>query len=154
MLIWWCAILTDVMIAGGEIYCIHQPLLKYREHEGQISQKSHDKQMECQAATSYRRLRATFESLSDDECRIISRILGSEMKYPPSDYIKAIRKMIKENSERGLFDKKLFKEEFMYEWYRKCMRTMRTLHKPWGIANCFSVGSIPVVVRKKFLTRE
>ena len=148
------AILTDVMIAGGEIYCIQQPLLKYREHEGQISQKSHDKQMECQAATSYRRLKSTFDSLTDEECKVISGILGTSLNYSPADYIRAIKKMIRENTERGLFDNKMFKDEFQYEWYRKCMRTMRTLRRPWGIANCFSIGSIPAVVRKKFLIRE
>ncbi len=68
------AITTDCILAGGKRHLINEPLLKYRVHEGQITSSSYSEQVEYQAITAHRRLKATFESLNDDECWAIARL--------------------------------------------------------------------------------
>ncbi len=143
------ALTTDCILAGGKRHLIEEPLLKYRIHHDQISMVSYDEQVECQAKTGSRRLQATFESLSIDECCAIARINHERQDYSPDVIITAIKKMIDENREKGLFDTKLFEREFRYQYYKKAMRISRINKKPWGVFKAFYVCSIPSVISVK-----
>lgn len=140
------ALTTDCILAGGKRYLIEESLLKYRIHSKQISNESYKEQVECQAQTAYRRLRATFDSLSDDECRAIALLNHERIDYKPAVHISAIKKMIKENKDKKLFEDKLFRYEFYYEWYRKIMRIIRLHHYPWGVFHLFNFKVVPAVI--------
>lgn len=137
---------TDCIMAGGKRFLIEEPLVKYRIHDSQISQISFAEQEECEARTGFRRLRATFESLSDEECWAVARLNQNSQEYTADLIINAIKKMIAENREKRLFDPCLFKRVFRYEWYRKFMRISRINKRPWGMFRLFSIRSIPTVV--------
>ncbi len=143
------ALTTDCILAGGKRHLIDKPLLKYRIHDGQVSNKGYLEQVECQAITAYRRLRAAFESLSDDECWAIARLNHERQDYTASVIIRAIKKIFNENRDRGLFDKRLLEREFFYEYYRKVMRISRINKKPWGMMTMFFLRAIPHVVSVK-----
>ena len=143
------ALTTDCILAGGKRHLIEEPLLKYRIHGDQISTVSYDEQVECQAKIGSRRLQATFESLSTEECSAIARINHERQDYSPDVIIAAIRKMIDENRKKGLFDTKLFEREFRYQYYKKAMRISRINKRPWGMFKTFYVCSIPSVISVK-----
>lgn len=144
------ALTTDCILAGGKRHLINEPLLKYRVHEGQITSSSYSEQVECQAITAHRRLYATFESLNDEECWAIARLNHERQDYSSKVHIDAIRKIIEENNKKQLFDAKMLKEEFYYEWYRKIMRISRINGKPWGMFHLFNFRVVPTVVKIKY----
>ncbi len=143
------ALTTDCILAGGKRYLIEEPLLKYRIHKDQISSASYPEQIECQAMTAFRRLRATFESLSDEECKALARLNHERRDYTPDVIISAIKKIILENEEKKLFDRRLLKRELYYEWYRKIMRISRIDKKPWGVFKLFNIRIVPSVIYVK-----
>ena len=142
---------TDCILNGGKIGLVDKTLLLYRVHEGQITSHSYASQVECQARIAYSRIKKTFESLTDEECWAIARLNHESDEYEPDVYIRAIKKIIKENKERKLFNQNLLVREYRYEWYRKYMRMTRIFHKPWGMNKWFSVNSVfyAIVVKIK-----
>ena len=143
------ALTTDCILAGGKRHLINEPLFKYRIHSGQISSKSYSEQVECQAITAHRRISATFKSLSDDECWILARLNHERQDYTPLQHVNAIKKIVAENRVKKLYDDKLFKKEFYYEWYRKIMRISRINKRPWGMFCLFNLRIIPAVISIK-----
>ena len=140
------AITTDIILAGGKMHLLEEPLVKYREHSGQISSKSYSEQIEYQAKTAVRRLQSTFSSLSDDDCWAIARLIHEKQDYSPEECISAIKKLLLENKNLGLFNQRLLTREFKYEWYRKFMRITRINRKPWGMCKVFSISCIPTAI--------
>ena len=140
---------TDCILSGGKISIIKKPLLLYRVHEDQITRKSYDSQIECQARIAYSRIKETFSTLDEIECWAIARLNHESLEYKPNIYINAIKKIIKENTNRHLFDDYLLRREYRYEWYRKYMRITRMLGKPWGLFHWFSISSFPVAMTVK-----
>ncbi len=143
------AITTDCLIAGGKMQLFDEPLLKYREHGGQISNKSYPEQIEYQAITAVRRMKATFETLTDDDCWAIARLIHEKQDYSVKQCISALKKLFAENREKKLFDSGLLERELRYEWYRKVMRLTRINHRPWGIFTLFTLQSIPATISIK-----
>ncbi len=83
---------TDCIMAGGKRYLINEPLVKYRIHDEQISATSFSEQEECETRIGFRRLRATFDSLTDDECRAIAELNKKSQFFSPGIIIGAIKK--------------------------------------------------------------
>ncbi len=143
------ALTTDCILAGGKRHLIEKPLLKYRIHKNQISSASYPEQVECQAMTAFRRLRATFDTLTNKECWAIARLNHERQDYSPDVIICAIKKIFAENIEKGLFDRQLLEREFYYEYYRKVMRISRINKKPWGMFGTFFFRTFPAVMSVK-----
>ncbi len=143
------ALTTDCILNGGKRYLIEKPLLKYRIHDGQISNRGYKEQVECQAITAYRRLRSTFDTLTDNECWAIARLNHERQDYTPDVIICAIMKIFKENRRKDLFNVRLLEREFCYEYYRKAMRITRINKRPWGLFEPFFIRSIPAVISVK-----
>ena len=136
---------TDCIINGGQIAQVEEPLLLYRIHNGQITSRLYSNQVECQARIAHSRISSTYKTLSDEECWAIARLNHESDAYSPLVYIRALKKIIKENDGTGPFDSYLFRRELRYEWYRKCMRMMRICNRPWGFFSWFSIASLPYV---------
>lgn len=73
-------IMVDIMKAGGTIHKMHEPLLKYRVHEGQITAKSEIEQKAYQSRVSYDYLCFLLPELADAHCAAIS-LLGYHGKW-------------------------------------------------------------------------
>ena len=146
-------IVIDILNNYGKIHKIEKSLLKYREHQGQISQKSHGQQEQCQSLTSFRRLKFIFPGVSEKHCKMISDLMRKDEEHEPNEYISAIKSVLEDNNHNGQFNGKILKEELMYEWYRKCMRNTRKSRKLWGLTQPFSLTCIPIVLKMKIQNR-
>ena len=143
------AITTDIILNDGKIHRIEKSLLKYREHEGQISNGFNGGQMECSIMTASKRLFNTFEGLSERECRIISQLPYNDSEYSPKETIMALKSMFQINRHLQKFNKYLFEREFRYYWYKKIMHVSKAEKKPWGVFKLFSICSVPSIISVK-----
>ena len=139
-------LVTDIIIKGGKLHRIGESLLKYREHEGQISSSYQEKQANCQMSVSAKRIGNVFRELSKDDCDIIAELPYDNSRYKPSDYSNAIKKIFKLNREKPQYDVVIFEREFLYIWHKKVKHTSKKVGKPWGWFNYLSLLSIPSVI--------
>ena len=145
------AMTTDCIMNGGHISLVDASLLLYRMHKGQITENAYQSQVKYQAITAFRRIRNTFETLTDDECWAVATINHERQDYSPKIHMSALRKIFTENKRRKLFNQSILRREFQYEWYRKCMRISRINKKPWGFFSLFSVESVIIAIYVKQL---
>lgn len=153
-------IMADILKAGGTIKKIHEPLLRYREHDKQITTNSELDQKLYQLRVSYDYVREVFPELSDAEgfsisllgciysLEEISEILSINKKlanvlkvyidnvcalHKSSTYISALKKVIKYNKQRKEFDVWKLETEFRYRWWKYALHRSKTLKHPWGM---------------------
>lgn len=153
-------IMTDIMRSGGKIRKLRDSLLRYRVHSGQITRTSNIEQMFYQWKVSREYVSFLFPILNDIECAAVA-MLGCECKVDDfteisrtrndlaSDcrlltecsrelnksrcYLKSIKKTIRYNRDKGLFDNHLLAAVLRYELWKKCLRTTKQYGRPWGL---------------------
>lgn len=122
------AFLTDCILAGGRMCLIDEVLLKYRISDAQFSKVEFDKHSDAQCEISYYRIRNTFCSLTDDECKAISQFGCKKTDYDSKVYISGIQKIMIENRYKKVFDSRLLKKELLYAWYHKYKEIFKENH--------------------------
>lgn len=155
-------IMADVLMAGGKISKIREPLIRYRVHDDQITMRSEKEQKAYQCRVSRDYISYVFSELSYEECAALS-LLGCEYSVDeiieaiegdaqlrktcefvvklnsillkPEIYIKAVKRIIEINRVRHLYDKKKFEEVFRSRWWKLAIRTTLFNRRPWGM--CF-----------------
>ena len=152
-------IMADILKANGQIRTLKEPLLMYRVHQGQITQRSEIEQKAYQCRVSYDFIIEKFPCLSEPECACIS-LLGCEhsvnevidavnksgalgktchyikknLKYleKPDIYVGAIKKILKYNKDSKEYNEKKLEAELRYRWWKKALRTSKEKRRPWG----------------------
>ena len=155
-------IMADILKAGGVIKKIRQPLLKYRNHENQITSKALNEQRVFQLKISYDYIKYLFNEMTKRECLAVA-MLGCEMKidevrqlitengkinsifdnndirnlellYRAKEYIQAQKKMLSINSAKNIFDNNMLKKELYAMWLDKIVYIMKKKRKMWGVS--------------------
>ncbi len=153
-------IMADILKAGGVIKKIHEPLLRYRVHDKQITSTSEIEQKIYQLRVSFDLLRVVFPALSDAECLAIS-LLGcpnspeeiSEVMYKnrsiaqvmqvysenqralnePGTYITALKKTFKHNAQGKTYNPAKLEAELRYRWWKYALHRTKVLRRLWGM---------------------
>lgn len=153
-------IMADILKSGGIIKKMHEPLLRYRVHDKQITTTSETEQKIYQLRISFDFIRDVFPELSDVECMSIALLgcpnsleeisdalnknsrLACEMKvyndnqkalYEPGTYITALKKMIKLNNQRNAYNPAKLEAEFRYRWWKFALHRTKALKHLWGM---------------------
>ncbi len=154
------AIIADVLKHGGQIRKINEPLLKYRVHSEQISSSSGAEQLLYQSRTSYDYVRELFPELTEEECVAFSTLgwytddyvllskisLSDELQQAcihlikhadclndPKLFITSVRKIIRINRVRNMFDPIVLEEELRTRLWKKAIRRFKESHQMWVI---------------------
>ena len=168
-------IMADILKSGGKIDKIHEPLLRYRIHDKQISTSSEKEQKIYQLRISYDYIRSVFCNLSNKECLALS-LLGCDLDIEEicnsiekdrylnncfcdfsvdmdslkrkELYIEAQKKAIAINKQQRLFDDNKLQNVFRYEWWKKALHTSPKDGKAW-ILNAYTLLSYRYVIQRK-----
>ena len=154
-------IMADILKHGGNISKIRKPLLRYRIHENQITAGSEAEQKAYQLRVSYDYISFLFPELSSEESLsiamlgcyfhvedIISVVIQKEsvknafsglvddleMVIDASIYIVALKKILKLNEEKKLFDNNKFQHEFINRWVKLVIKNSKYYRKLWGLS--------------------
>ena len=167
-------IIVDILKVGGIINKIKTPLVKYRVHGGQITTNNEIEQMAYRCRVSYNYIGFLFPALTDIELgalsllgcsaewdkliesiknvpelkRICGYIIENRDEMEKSQvYIKAIKKIVRLNKQKEVFDKATFASEIKYRWWKKALRMTQASHRIWGF-NLFTLGSCFYVINR------
>lgn len=153
-------IIADILMAGGTIYRIKEPLLKYRVHPGQITFGAEIEQKAYQSRVSRDFIHSVFPQLTDVECSVLS-ILGcdcdigtlmdavngvtklsdvcsflirnEESLKDSRRYVCAIKRVIGLNKDQEEFNSVKFESELRRMWWKKALRMSKKVKRPWGM---------------------
>ncbi len=154
-------IMADILRVGGVINRISEPLLKYRVHNGQITNNHETEQKLYQCRVSFDYAKAIFPILTeaeqaafsllgcsvDWECLLMATTENPELNRTcsfvienrrelekPGVYINTVRKCIQFNQKTGMFDNIKFATEIRYRWWKKASRMSREKRRIWGLS--------------------
>ena len=113
----------------GEIQMMDEILLMYRVHDGQISAGKNNQYSYAHIVSKELAEELTGE-LTEEE--LAFHVNMTQIELPDEDvkgYERYVKKLIRLNNEKGLYDKAKFERELNYLWCRKAFRRMHFLKK-------------------------
>lgn len=111
------ALWIDIVNANGKIALIDKVLLLYRESKNQISVKCSEKQLDCKKKAIKKQLDLLL-STTEKEFELHCELYCIKCTFELNDYQNFMRKLIEANNDKGVYDKRMFKEEVYAIWIK------------------------------------
>ncbi len=154
-------IMVDILKNGGVIRKIHEPLLRYRIHDKQITASSEIEQKVYQLRVSYDYVKWLINDISDAEALSISmlgcmfqlddviRAISSKDILARNSgfslellgqlrnadvYVKGQKKLLEANEKSHYFDGAILREELGYNWWKTALHNTKSKHRLWGFS--------------------
>ncbi|WP_034445892.1 glycosyltransferase family 2 protein [Butyrivibrio sp. AE2032] len=168
-------IMVDILKNGGVIRKIHEPLLRYRIHEKQITASSEIEQKVYQLKVSYDYIKFLIKDIADAEAlsismlgcmfqldEVVNAIKENDLLAQNCDfsqellnklenanvYLDGQRKLLSINKKEKLFDEKLLREELCYYWWKMALHNTIRKHRLWGFG-LYTLNCYKCVLKRK-----
>lgn len=114
------ALWVDCLNAGGIIENLGEPLLKYRIHEGQITQKNNGEQIRFAKQIVQEQIVRHFGKFSKEYYVAYSSLYSAMYETGIKTYIAALEQLVEINRNKRVFDQKNLEDEICQRWIHKC----------------------------------
>lgn len=116
------ALWIDCLNAGGVIKNLKKPLLKYRIHEGQISEKYNKEQIKFKQQIIKQQILHIFGSFSKEYLKAFCTLYSQTYELQKNIYVQALENLIERNREKNIYNEKVFIDEIQKRWIHKCAK--------------------------------
>lgn len=118
------ALWIDCLNAGGKIKNLDIPLLKYRIHEGQISEKDSEEQKRYRKQIIEEQIVQTFGLFSEERLRVFSMLYSENFGMKKRIYIEALKEIMERNKLKSVYEEDVFNDEIRQRWIHKCIKCL------------------------------
>ena len=143
------ALWYDVIKNNGVIDCLPEIVLRYRVHDGQISQATSNQMMYSNMVTK----KALFDFLGEvkeDTIKLHCSIADGIPEYNKMDYIHHFSILRQRNVETKAFDQKEFNNQLSCMWFRLCIKRFKYKHKIDFLISRETLKCVSVSVAKSY----
>lgn len=112
----------DCIACGGIFYNLPQVLLNYRIHENQITSRNHNEQYFFIQNISKLAIKRNGFMLEEEELEVLTTFYSDIFEAPVKKYIDIIKKMVAQNSQMKIYNKKIFAETINERWIHKVIK--------------------------------
>ena len=117
------ALWVDITEKQGKLAMLEEILLLYRVSENQISKRSSKEQSECCMRIVNEQL-INLVNATEDELKLHCDLYDMKYKHDMIECQNYLKKLIAANNEKGIYDKKMFKDEVYALWIRSAMHAI------------------------------
>lgn len=118
------ALWLDCLNAGGIIKNLKMPLLEYRIHKGQISEKDSKEQTQFKREIIKSQIVKSFGFFSEEHLKAICTLYSGMYEVRKEIYIEALKQLIDRNREKSIYNEKVFIDEIQQRWIHKCVKCL------------------------------
>lgn len=104
----------------GKLDCLQEPLFISRIHEDQIGERCQNEQCEGANITKRLCLGRLLPNYTEREAMLYENMRLVSMKGSGKENLALIRKLIDANEEKGVYDSRIYRQELIFWWFRKC----------------------------------
>lgn len=135
------ALWIDCLKHGGVIYNLPIILLRYRMHEGQITAKNSEEQIEYTRKIVEEQLLVS--GFQNKEARnIVSALCLEGLEFSTKSYIDALKQLILWNKINNVFNEDYFEQEVRLRWLNKIIKNLIRNHKIEPFFHLFSIQCV------------
>lgn len=116
------ALWVDCLNAGGVIKNLDIPLVQYRIHEGQISEKNSSEQSMFKRKVIEMQVKQLFGDFPKKYLEVYSSLYDSTYEVQPAVYIEALKELMFINIKKSIYNNELFVDEVRQRWIHKCFK--------------------------------
>lgn len=116
------ALWVDCLNAGGVIKNLDIPLVQYRIHEGQISEKNSSEQSMFKRKVIEMQIKQLFGDFPKNYLKVYSSLYDSTYEVQPAIYIEALKELMFINIKKSIYNNELFVDEVRRRWIHKCFK--------------------------------